>query len=274
MVKDTQNAEIVTDIYEHYKKYTNYCACAKYINEKHGLLFTNNRIKKIIKGTYYYGEYDGNANFCEPYISKKEWEKLQIKKPVIRSDAKKRTEILFSGMIRCPECNRLMRSCQKTSKNGKVYRYFHCEYHSCGLCNFKKIKSELLIEQMLIEHIDKYLSNMEVNIKDKQGKKKKTENNLVKYKQELERLNTMFLKGRITENYYDSEYSRINELICQIEANTTSQGHSIDIKEKFYSSWKQMYNELDKLGQKIFWRGVVREIIVDENMNVVDVIFL
>lgn len=35
-----------------------------------------------------------------------------------------------------------------------------------------------------------------------------------------------------------------------------------------------MYNELDKLGKKLFWRGVIKEIIVDENMNVIDVIFL
>lgn len=274
MVKDTEKEEIVKDIYKHYRNYTNYCSCAKFINKKYGLSFTNNTIKKIIRSTYYYGEYRGNTNFCEPYIDKADWDKLQIRKPVIRSDPNKRTEILFSGMIRCPECNRLMRSCQKSHKNGKVYRYFHCEYHSTGLCDFKKVKSELLIEEMLIAHIDKYLENIEVNIKDKQNKKKKTENNIEKYNQELERLNTMFLKGRITEEYYDAEYLRINELISQIKANTKSEGHIINIQEKFYYSWKEMYNELDKLGKKLFWRGVIKEIIVDENMNVIDVIFL
>lgn len=274
MVKDSEKEEIVKDIYEHYKNYTNYCACAKYINKKYNLSFTNNTIKKIIRSTYYYGEYRGNKNFCEPYIDKADWDKLQIKKTVIRSDPNKRTEILFSGMIRCPHCNRLMRSCQKSPKSGKVYRYFHCEYHSTGLCDFKKIKSELLIEEMLIKHIDKYLASMESSIKEKKDKKKKTENNIEKYKQELERLNTMFLKGRISEEFYDAEYLRINELIAQIETNTMSQGHIINIQEVFYDSWKEMYNELDKLEKKLFWRGIIKEIIVDEDMNVVDVIFL
>ena len=127
---------------------------------------------------------------------------------------------------------------------------------------------------MLIEHIDKYFLNIEVNIKDKQNKKKQTENNIEKYKQELERLNTMFLKGRISEEFYDKEYLRINELISQNKANTESQGNVINIQELFYDSWKEMYNELDKLGKKLFWRGVIKEIIVDENMNVIDIIFL
>ena len=274
LVKDPEKEEIVIDIFDYFKKYYNYCGTAKYINEKYSLSLTNNIIKKIIRSTYYYGEYRNNMNFCEPYITKEEWDIMQIQKPVIRNDPKKKTEILFSGMIRCPECNRLMRSCQKSHRSGKIYRYFHCEYHSTGLCNFKKVKSELLIEQMLIEHIDKYFLNIEVNIKDKQNKKKQTENNIEKYKQELERLNTMFLKGRISEEFYDKEYLRINELISQNKANTESQGNIINIQELFYDSWKEMYNELDKLGKKLFWRGVIKEIIVDENMNVIDVIFL
>ena len=274
MVKDPEKEEIVLDVYDHYRKYTNYCACAKYINQKYGLSFTNAKIKKLIRSTYYYGEYWGNKEFCEPYISKSEWDKLQIRKPVIRSDPNKRTEILFSGMIRCPHCNRLMRSCQKSHRNGKIYRYFHCEYHSAGLCDFKKVKSELLIEEMLINYIDKYLLNIEVNIKEKQYKKKQTENNIEKYKQELERLNTMFLKGRINEEYYDTEYLRLTEIIAQNKALVQAQSHNMIAKEVFCANWKEMYNELDKLGKKLFWKNVVKEIIVDDNMNVIDVIFL
>lgn len=274
MVKDSDKEEIIKDVYDHYRKYTNYCACAKYINQKYGLSFTNAKVKKLIRSTYYYGEYWGNKEFCEPYISKEEWDKLQIHKPVIRSDPNKRTEILFSGMIRCPHCNRLMRSCQKSHKSGKIYRYFHCEYHSAGLCGFKKVKSELIIEGMLIEHIDQYLGSMEANIKEGQVKRKKAENNIEKYKQELERLNTMFLKGRIDENYYDTEYLRLTEIIAQNKALTQAQSHNMIAKEVFCANWKEMYNELDKLGKKLFWKNVVKEIIVDDNMNVIDVVFL
>lgn len=274
MVKNSETEHIVYEIIDHYKKYSNYCAAAKYINQKYGLSFTNNMIKKVIRSTYYYGAYRENQNFCEPYISKEEWDKLQISRSVIRSDPNKRTEILFSGMIRCPSCHRLMRSCQKKSGSGNRFRYFHCEYHSTDNCDHRKVKSETLIEKMLIEYIDRYMESMESNIKEGKEQKKQKEANVNKYKQELERLNMMFLKGRINENFYDAEYLRLNELISQNEQNTTSQGHSERACEVFTEDWKEMYFNLEKIQKKIFWKNVVKEIVVDKNMIVTDVIFL
>lgn len=274
MVKNTEQEHIVKDIYRHYSSYTNYCATAKHVNDKYGLSFSNNVVKKIIKSPYYYGAYRENQNFCEPYVSKAEWDKLQIHKPVIRSDPQKRTEILFSGMIRCPECGRLMRSCQKSHRNGKVFRYFHCEYHTTRLCSHSKVKSELLLEEMLITYIHNYVSNLDMNVRENEEKKKLFVDKEKKYKQELERLNTMFLKGRITEEYYDTEYLRLNELIAQNLAITTSEGHSKPLQDIFFDNWIEVYRSLDRLHQKLFWRDCIKEIIVNKNMEVTDVIFL
>ena len=274
MVKNPDQEEIVLEIFEHFKTYSNYCATAKYINEKYNMSFTNNTIKNTIKRTYYYGEYDGNPNFCPPYITKEEWDKLQMKKPVIRNDPKKKTEILFSGMIKCPECHRKMRSCQKKHRNGNVYRYFHCEYHSSKVCNFSRVKSELLIEEMLIEYITNFIKPLDMEMQEQEKKKKKAVDNTKKLEQELERLNTMFLKGRISEGFYDTEYLRLSTLIDRNKANAASEDHIKEVKSVFSDSWLEMYREMDKLHKKIFWRGIIKEIIVDENMNVTDVIFL
>ena len=46
------------------------------------------------------------------------------------------------------------------------------------------------------------------------------------------------------------------------------------IHEQSGTDWKEMYKDLDKLHRKFFWRDVIRQIIVDDNMNVIDVIFL
>lgn len=274
MVKDEEKEEIVLDLFDYYSKYRNNTATARYLNEKYGTTFENRKINRIVKSTYYYGTYDINQNFCEPYITKEFWDSIQEHRTVIRCDENKRTEILFSGMIRCPECNRLMRSCQKKHKNGKRFRYFHCEYHSQGLCGYKKVKSELLIEEMLISKIDDYMKDVELTLKEKEVKTKKLEENTKKYQQELYRLNKMFLKGRISEEYYDTEYLRLNDLIAQNKAYTQAQGHKTKPQEVFNDNWKDMYSNLDKLHKKLFWRDVIKQIIVDENMNVIDVIFL
>ena len=274
LVKEEQWEDAVADLFEYYRKYRNYSATARHINQQYGTRFEIQAIKRIIRSPFYYGCYKDNDNFCEPYISKEDWQDLQQKRPVIRTAGNKRTEVLFSGMIRCPECNRLMRSCQKSHRSGNVYRYYHCEYHSTKMCGFAKVKSENLIEEMLLNRIDTFLAEREAAMSDQKSEKKHSTNNVSKYLAELDRLNTMFLKGRISEEYYDTEYLRLNDLIAQYEASSQSHDSVKHLQEVFVSDWKEMYKDLDKLHRKFFWRDVIRQIIVDDNMNVVDVIFL
>ena len=274
LVKEEQLEDAVSDLFEYYRKYRNYSATARYINQQYGTRFEIQAIKRIIRSPFYYGCYKDNDNFCEPYISKEDWQDLQQKRPVIRTAGNKRTEVLFSGMIRCPECNRLMRSCQKSHRSGNVYRYYHCEYHSTKMCGFAKVKSENLIEEMLLNRIDTFLAEREAAMSDQKSEKKHSTNNVSKYRAELDRLNTMFLKGRISEEYYDTEYLRLNDLIAQYEASSQSHDSVKHLQEVFVSDWKEMYKDLDKLHRKFFWRDVIRQIIVDDNMNVIDVIFL
>jgi DNA invertase Pin-like site-specific DNA recombinase len=274
LVKEEQWEDAVADLFEYYRKYRNYSATARHINQQYGTRFEIQAIKRIIRSPFYYGCYKDNDNFCEPYISKEDWHDLQQKRPVIRTAGNKRTEVLFSGMIRCPECNRLMRSCQKSHRSGNVYRYYHCEYHSTKMCGFAKVKSENLIEEMLLNRVDTFLAEREADMSDQKSEKKHLTNNVSKYLAELDRLNTMFLKGRISEEYYDTEYLRLNDLIWQYEASRQSHDSVKHLQEVFVSDWKEIYKDLDKLHRKFFWRDVIRQIIVDDNMNVIDVIFL
>lgn len=274
LIKDQQREDTVAELFEYYRKFRNYSATARYVNQRHGTGFEIQAIKRIIRSPFYYGCYKDNENFCEPYISKEDWQDLQQKKPVIRAAGNKRTEVLFSGMIRCPKCNRLMRSCQKSCSSGNVYRYYHCEYHSARMCDFHKVKSENLIEQMLINWIDSFLADREISVSEQKKKRRPLANQTEKYKAELERLNTMFLKGRISEKYYDAEYLRLNDLIGQYEASRRSQSSVERLREVFVDDWKEIYANLDKLHRKLFWRDIIKQIIVDDNMNVIDVIFL
>ena len=274
LVKEEQWEDAVADLFEYYRKYRNYSATARHINQQYGTNFEIQAIKRIIRSPFYYGCYKDNDNFCEPYISKEDWQDLQQKRPVIRTAGNKRTEVLFSGMIRCPECNRLMRSCQKSHRSSNVYRYYHCEYHSTKMCGFSRVKSENLIEEMLLNRIDTFLAEREAAMSDQKSEKNHSTNNVSKYLAELDRLNTMFLKGRISEEYYDTEYLRLNDLIAQYEASSQSHDSVKHLQEVFVSDWKEMYKDLDKLHRKFFWRDVIRQIIVDDNMNVIDVIFL
>lgn len=274
MIKDKEKEHIVHEIFDYLKSYQNNTGCAKYINEKYGTTFTNNAIRNMKRRTFYYGEYDGNPNFCEPYLTKEEWDRLQNSAPVIRNDPRKKTEILFSGMLKCPLCHRKMRACQKTKKNGKVYRYYHCEYRSIRNCDFNKVKSEKIIESQLISFLNNYIKNIDIIIKEQEEEFKKIENNTKALKKEMDRLNSMYLKGRISELFYDTEYVRLNHLIELNKANTQAEAHINNIQDTFVSNWSEDYQKLDKMHKKLFWRDVLKEIVIDENCNVINVIFL
>ena len=221
----------------------------------------------------YYGEYGGNPRFCEPYITKDEWEKMQENKPVIRFDQNKKTEILFSGMIRCPICKRKMRSCQKT-KNGNIYRYFHCEYTATMLCDFRKVKSEKLLEAMLIEFIKNYVKMLKLAEEKGKENPKKGKDKSKEFQRELDRLNTLFIKGRIDESFYENEYKRISDLLESSKKEVDPEKQNKSVKEFFFDSWESTYTDLDKIHKKLFWREIIKEIVVNESMEIIDVIFL
>ena len=163
---------------------------------------------------------------------------------------------------------------QKTSKNGNVYRYCHCEYHSNGTCDYRKVKSELLLESMLIDCINRMVKERDSKAEEQKEKNKNYASRIKSLNEEKERLNTMFLKGRISEKDYDTEYLRLESLIAEYEAYTSSQGHQIKAFSYFNHGWETQYKELDKLNKKIFWKNILKEIIVDSDMNVVGIIFL
>ena len=118
------------------------------------------------------------------------------------------------------------------------------------------------------------MGEREILLSGKEEEKKDYQALVKKYEQELVRLNTMFLKGRLEEDFYDTEYLRLTELIKQNKAMASSQGHTGKLEDIFYDSWKEMYFSLEKLDKKLFWRSIIKEIIVDKNMNIIDVIFL
>lgn len=274
MVKDKDKEQAVLDLFQWYHETRNYSHTVSLLNQKYGYHYENANIRKIIKNTIYYGEYRGNPNYCEPYITKEQYDDNQREMPVIRRDVQKKSEILFSGLLLCPHCGRKMRSIGKSKAKKKYYRYYHCEFHQFGTCDFRKVKSEILLETSLIEWIDCYLTEYRSNIEQNIEVKKKKSVDVQKFKDELERLNKMFLKGRIDEEYYDTEYLRLTNIIAINEADNSSESHIDTTLQAFPQGWKDYYFSLEKYNQKLFWRDTVKAILVNDDYSIRDVIFL
>ena len=119
----------------------------------------------------------------------------------------------------------------------------------------------------MIENVFQNLKKeyIDFNVKRKAVKKKK--DNSKKITEELERLNSMYQKGRISEAFYDSEYERL-----QAELNKTNDIATITVIErysellgKFSGNWLSLYNKLDNQHKNTFWKSIIQEIYFDEN---------
>ena len=86
-----------------------------------------------------------------------------------------------------------------------------------------------------------------------------------------ERLNYMFEKGRIDIEQYEKKFSELEKLI---EGYTPKKEVDYEaIKGKLTSDWKDMYKSLDANHKKVFWHNIIRNIIINEQKEIVDLDF-
>ena len=273
LVKDPETKYIVEDTIEHYfscysKKATVKYILSKYANEQNPP--TMYQINRILTCETYTGRKYGIDNYCEAYITQEQYKKI-----VSTSDAKiiphQTKPFLFSSMIKCPICGKNMSGFVKRQKlkNGNVseYKRYRCgakftAYHN-GACI-----SESVIEAYLLDNVmgELNLELLQIKTKEQEEKQKKPASNPVKIMNEINRLNLMYQKGRIDDEYYDKQYAILNEKLSaaqQPQEHRTIENYT-SIMETLNDGWYEMYKKLDITHKKAFWKGIIKEIYIDK----------
>ena len=98
--------------------------------------------------------------------------------------------------------------------------------------------------------------------------KEKLKKQIKDIKIELDNLNYMFRKGRISASDYDIEYDDLEKELKKIEALTTSNKEIKDINKFFVNDWKTIYNNLEKEKKRALWNSVIENITIDEDLNI------
>ena len=84
------------------------------------------------------------------------------------------------------------------------------------------------------------------------------------YRKELDRLNNMYQKGRISEEKYDAEYARISDILKEQEDKVlhfSATSKSFDkIKQTISGDWISIYQSLDRENKRAFWRSIISSI--------------
>ena len=226
---------------------------------------------ELAKKEIYTGTYKGVEDYCPAYVSRENWLKLQ-ERGFVKSAQCNRI-YLFSGLIKCPGCNRNMSarySIQKL-KDGteKEYYSYRCPDKSLNLCSNKHSVFQLKMETWLLEHL-KELALIEIDKVEiaKKQPRPKSKTNIKALKESLRRLNVSYMAGNIDDEEYLDMQKEIKAAIKKAESQDPENIADKDTSILNYiveTDFKAHYETLDDEDKRAFWRYVIKEIHVEGN---------
>lgn len=245
--------------------------------------FTYDIMNSMLKSEFYIGKYRDNTTYCEPYFSSQTWDMIQ--KAANRNVRKPTGErvYLFTGLIKCPYCGRSLSASYSTrvlyKKTGarKTYIYYRCSYGTNNKLHKINPLNEIKIENYLLEYLLKEYAGYKTRcIRINEVKKSKPIGNPDKIKKEIERLNFLFQKSRISLEKYENEYSDLTRQLHETESLSTKTQQKKDLSELetvINCGFHEIYRRLGRQGKQRFWHHIIKKINVNQKNEIVSVEF-
>lgn len=277
LVKNPELQDAVQAFWDHLTKYGAPTTAGKFVNREYGLRRTDKSWRDIVSKEIYTGTFRGVEEYCEPYVSREEWEKLQKDGSTIKETQANRI-YLFTGLIRCPNCNRLMKSTYTISYTGDELYYYRCRRGKEELCPQKKQVSEKKAEEWLLNNLSDILKEEIAQVELARSKPKpKPKTDVAKLREELRRLNVAYRAGNMTDDEYLKDSKDLNARIVKASAAAVSDPGEKDLtglKEILETDFCTIYQTLDREDKRRFWRAIIKEIHIDANADITSVTLL
>ncbi len=272
LVKDESVEHIINDAYQYYFTCYSIRSTLSYLQTKYGAdAPSHNKVDRLFKNETYAGKDKDNLKYCEPYISLDQFQKIREITGSKTYSSGNYEPYLFSSLIKCPWCGNNYTGYRKKQrlKNGgeSIYIKYRCGNkfgrHSCA--HFTEHK----IEEYMLTHVSDRLDQelAEINFNHKQRPHRVDDPEAIRT--EMERLNILFQKGRITEHYYDEQYDILENKLTDIQESSkcVSLESYRDIIRTFSGNWQDLYLNLDKSHKQAFWKGTIKDIQIDKETH-------
>ena len=269
VIHDPEEEHILYDIIEHFMTYQSRRQTIAYAYSKYHISFTQKQLQHLFNNPMLHGEYRGNLNYTEPYLDLETHEKLmELNKRNIKDNSKPDRIYIFSGLLRCPGCGRVMGGNKHNTRkpNGKryVYKKYRCtRYVTEGICDYNKTPFENRIEKILLENIEQYLEDAKINAANavKSNEAKTYRYNIDDIHGEIDRLNYSWRKGKIRSvEQYEKDHDELMEKLrlAEEERDTVVIQDFSHIEAILHEGWKEMYLQLDEEHKRAFWRSFIK----------------
>ncbi len=267
VVIDEDKREIIEYIFDTYEKNNSIRRTLLYTNEKFNLKLRYNTLTLLITNPIFYGSYRGNENYCTGYMTKERWENIQS---IVKN--KKMVKVygsriyIFSGLIVDVNCGCKMSGNYKRNKYEDSISYRCPKFRHSKTCSSKTVINEKWLENYLIENLDKYIkdyfNSLEKQYEQSKLNYKDNTKKIAEIKAEMKRTTISFNKGRMEEEEYDKEYTRLEKQLEALQAAPVKKDTKV-LKDLSSIDWRGMYKELTKENKQAFWRGFIDKIEVD-----------
>lgn len=268
-VKDPETEDMMQAFWDYLVKYYNVKGAIRHIVQEYGYIRDEKGWYRTAHNEMYCGIYKGVEDYCNPYVSKEDWLKIQEKTKGTRAAVGDRI-YLFSGLMRCPRCGHILCGTydNKTYLGvKKEYRHYRCRHKGTTRCDYRRSLSELKMEKYLLANLDSLLENEIARVELEQSKPKpKPKYNIPALKERQRRLNVMYMAGNKSDDEYLKEDAEIKAILAKAEQEEQPEDHDLEpLKTILETDFRAIYNSFNPLERKRFWQGLVKEIILDDN---------
>ena len=258
-----QNQDMMEDAISHVMLNHSISGALVYIKNKYNAKVSYKALANAFRNEMICGSYRGNPNYCPPYITREMFDKLQT--IIARNPRTSQNEYsyIFTGLIRCPHCGRLLKGTFNVSRGRRHYGYRCAKSNQDKACTFRTMVFENTIEKMMLNRVEEYIEKQEIeNIEISKKTQVVSKYDVEELRNELERLNYSWRKGRIKSvEKYDEEYDALVAKIEEAErAIPEAPPDFSHIKAILSDGWEPIYKALDNDHKKAFWRAFVKEI--------------
>ena len=231
--------------------------------EKYNIRREHRAWYKMCKNEVYTGSYRGVDDYCEPYITKSQFDEINERGKKLR-EAKNDRAYLFTSLIRCPLCGRRMISKFCVSSTGEEYYYYRCPNAMNKQCPTKMV-SEKNTEKYVLENVKKELEGFIFSQEASKPKQNKKPTDVAKLKEQLRRINVSYYAGNMEDDEYIKKTKEIKKMIDKATAEA-EQEKPLDLtflKDFLNSDFEKIYGTLDKREKQRLWYSIIDELIYD-----------
>lgn len=277
LVIDEPRAEIVRLLFDCYDSGKSAYGAIRELHKRYGMDMSVQTALNILKTRTYTGFFRGNPEYCPQIIPEDQFRRVQaaMKARGVRQNQSGQTYI-FSGLLICSECGRKLAGCRQISPhNGETYLYYRCPtpYKHADLCHRKKRVREDVLESWLLENLDDELCGqqyrVEAELQDRARNQGTGKPDRAAILRKLDRLKDLYVNEIVDMEQYKKDYTALTAQLAEAEAaerdGTAGRTTTPDFQRlrDQVAGIRTLYTAWGAEERQIFWRGIVRKIVVD-----------